>query len=213
MANYDDMPNYDEDAVAPMRSELVKVGFQELRTAEAVDQLFANTQGTSLVIINSVCGCAAGGARPGVSLALQNGKIPDRLATVFAGQDKAAVRQFRAKLNSVPPSSPFIAVFKDGKPVKVMQRHDIEGKDANRIAAELTEAFDATCSRSGPSIPREEFEKLVGVKACGSKIPPHTVKIQGMETGPSASRPSAAPQSAPSGAEGDDKKGWWKLFK
>jgi putative YphP/YqiW family bacilliredoxin len=206
MTNSDEMPNYDEDAVKPMRDELVRVGFQELRSAQAVDELFSAQSGTTLVVLNSVCGCAAGGARPGASLALQHDKIPDRLATVFAGQDKAAVRQFRSKLN-VPPSSPFIALFKDGKPVKVMQRHDIEGKDAGRIAGELAAAFDQFCARSGPSIPRDEFEKMVGVKACGSKIPPHTVKIQGIESAPQR------PQADAAAPEGDDKKGWWKLFK
>jgi len=211
MANPDELPNYDEDAVKPMRNELVRVGFEELRTAEAVDQLFSKQSGTTLVVLNSVCGCAAGGARPGASLALQHDKIPDRLATVFAGQDKAAVRQFRSKL-SVPPSSPFIALFKDGKPVKVMQRHDIEGKDAGRIAAELAAAFEEHCARTGPSIPREEFENLVGVKSCGSKIPPHTVKIQGMESAPQRPHAEMGPAEA-SPAEGDDKKGWWKLFK
>lgn len=205
MSNYDDLPNYDEDAVKPMRDELVRVGFEELRTAESVDSLFAKREGTTLVVLNSVCGCAAGGARPGASLALQHDKIPDRIATVFAGQDKAAVRQFRSKLN-VPPSSPFIALFKDGQPVKVMQRHDIEGKDAGRIAGELAAAFDQHCNRSGPSIPRDEFEKLVGVKTCGSKIPPHTVKIQGMESAPQRPQAGAEPSA-------DDKKGWWKLFK
>jgi putative YphP/YqiW family bacilliredoxin len=187
---------------------LRRVGFDELRTADAVDQLFANTSGTSMVVINSVCGCAAGGARPGAALALQHEKIPDRLATVFAGQDKAAVRQFRAKMGSVPPSSPFIAVFKDGKPVKVMQRHDIEGKDAGRIAAELRAAFDQFCSRSGPSISREEFEKVEGVKVCGSTVPQHTMKIQGLDS------PRMAPPSGPpEGATEEEKKGWWKLFK
>ena len=204
--SHDEMPNYDEDAVQPMRDELVRVGFEELRTAESVDALFRDMHGTAMVIVNSVCGCAAGGARPGASLALQHGKIPDKIATVFAGQDKAAVRQFRAKLGSVPPSSPFIAVFKDGKPVKVMQRHDIEGKDKTRIAGELQQAFDQHCTRSGPSIPREEFEKLTGVQVCGSTIPQHTIKIQGME--PPPSRPAA-----PEGGESAEKKGWWKLFK
>lgn len=204
--NHDEMPNYDEDAVKPMRDELVAVGFEELKNSEAVDRLFTGMKGTALVVINSVCGCAAGGARPGVSLALQHEKIPDRMATVFAGQDKSAVRQFRGKMSSVPPSSPFIALFKDGQPVKVMQRHDIEGKDAGRIATELRQAFDQHCSRTGPSIPKDQYENLKGVKACGSTIPPHTVKIQGLD---------AAPQggggSAPAG-EGENK-GWWKLFK
>lgn len=205
--NHDEMPNYDEQAVQPMRDELVKVGFEELRSSDAVDKLFAETKGTAVVVINSVCGCAAGGARPGVSLALQHSKIPDRMATVFAGQDKAAVRQFRGKIAQFAPSSPFIALFKDGQPVKVMQRHDIEGKDAGRIASELAQAFDQYCSRTGPSISKEEFERIQGVKACGSTIPPHTVKIQGMG-GPAAGsdRPGAEPPE-------QGKKGWWQVFK
>src|SRR5690606_2409422 len=114
--NYDEIPNYDEDAVQPMRDELTKVGFTELRTADAVDSTLGEQIGSTLIVINSVCGCAAGGARPGVSMALQNATIPDRLVTVFAGQDKAAVRRVREHLSGFPPSSPFIAVLKDGQP-------------------------------------------------------------------------------------------------
>lgn len=201
-----DSPNYDEEAVRPMREELVKVGFQELRTPADVDAMMDGMKGTAVVVINSVCGCAAGGARPGVSLALQNEKIPDRLGTVFAGQDKGAVSRFRQKLSRFAPSSPFIAVFKDGEPVKVMQRTDIEGKDAPTIAAELASAFDAHCARPGPSIPADEFEKIVGVKACGSKIPRNTIQIEGMG-GHSRGPAPAAP------ATEEEKKGWWKLFK
>lgn len=201
--SHEDVPNYDEDAVLPMREELTRVGFKEMRTREAVDEAFQQP-GTSVVIINSVCGCAAGGARPGVSMALQNDVIPDRAVTSFAGQDKRAVARIREHLSMFAPSSPFIAVLKDGKPVKVMQRHDIEGKDAGRVAAELKAAFDANCARKGPSISPEDFAKYMPVEACGSKIPPHTVKIQGM--------PDRGP-AAPVGEESDsDKKGWWKLF-
>lgn len=201
--NPQDIPNYDEDAVKPMREELTAVGFAEMRSAEAVDQAFAKP-GTAVVIINSVCGCAAGGARPGVTMALQHTKIPDQLLTSFAGQDKSAVNRIRAHLKDFPPSSPFIAVLKDGKPVKVMQRTDIEGKDAGRVAAELTAAFDAHCVRSGPSITPEEFAKLKGVKACGSSIPPSTVKIQGMA---SHNPPGGAGQVG-----NDPNKPWWKKW-
>lgn len=205
-----DTPNYDEDAVAPMRHELVRVGFTELKTPESVDEFLGEGSGTSIVIINSVCGCAAGGARPGVSLALQSEKIPNRLGTVFAGQDKAAVQRFRDKLSHVPPSSPFIAVFKDGAPVKVMQRMDIEGKDAQTIAGELAAAFEEHCEAAGPSIPREEFEKIMPIQACGSKIPKNTIKIEGM----GGHAPQGSQHGAAQGAaEGDDKKSWWKLFK
>lgn len=205
--NYDEMPNYDEEAVQPMRDELIRVGFQEMRTADAVDDVWREPQGTAIVVINSVCGCAAGGARPGVSLALQNTRIPDRLLTVFAGQDKGAVRKLRERLAGFPPSSPFIAVLKDGEPVHVMQRTDIEGKDAQRVAAELKQAFDAHCARPGPSVSPEEFAKLDSVKACGSTIPPATVQIQGLGGG---GHPSGQQQGgAPEGRE-ERKGGWWK---
>lgn len=213
--NHDEMPNYDEDAVQPMRDELTDVGFLEMRRPEDVDALFQEKSGTAVIVINSVCGCAAGGARPGVSFALQNGKIPDRLTTVFAGQDKAAVRRVREHLTQFPPSSPFIAVLKDGQPVHVMQRTDIEGKDAGMVASELTGVFDAHCAKPGPSIPPDDFAKLKSVQACGSKIPKHTVQIEGM----APSRPAPG-SSAPTGQAGpaesgkpDDKKGFWKLFK
>ncbi|MFG0318092.1 MAG: BrxA/BrxB family bacilliredoxin [Planctomycetota bacterium JB042] len=206
--NHDDMPNYDEDAVQPMRDELTDVGFTELRTAEDVDAALGEKSGSTVVVINSVCGCAAGGARPGVSFALQNAKIPDRLVTVFAGQDKAAVRRVREHLSQFPPSSPFIAVLKDGAPVHVMQRTDIEGKDAGMVARELSAAFDANCSRTGPSIPPDAFAKLKSVQACGSSIPPHTVQIEGMNPGRPA--PAAGGEKP---AEGEGKKGFWKLFK
>lgn len=200
-----DFPNYDEEAVAPMRHELVRVGFTELKTPGSVDEFLDEGAGTSIVIINSVCGCAAGGARPGVSLALQSEKIPGRLGTVFAGQDKAAVARFREKLSHVAPSSPFIAVFKDGAPVKVMERMDIEGKDAHVIAGELAAAFEEHCETDGPSIPREEFEKIMPIQACGSKIPKNTVKIEGMG--------APGTQTPPEGMSESDKKSWWKLFK
>ena len=202
--NYDDHPNYDEGAVQPMRDELTNVGFTELKTPADVDGLFGEKTGTAVVVINSVCGCAAGGARPGVSAALQNGKIPDRLATVFAGQDKAAVRQVREHLSQFPPSSPFIAVIKDGAPVHVMQRTDIEGKDAGMVARELTSVFEQHCERSGPSISAEEYANLNSVQACGSSIPKHTVQIDGMTPPPQGSA-DAAPEG--------DKKGFWGLFK
>ncbi len=201
--NPQEMPSYDEDAVQPMRDELIHVGFDEMRSPESVDELFQDSSGTALIVINSVCGCAAGGARPGVSAALQNTKIPDRLRTSFAGQDKGAVRRIREHLSQFPPSSPFIAVLKDGEPVHVMQRHDIEGKDAGRVAEELKSVFDQHCEKAGPSIPADEFEKLSSVKACGSSIPPATVQIQGVSS-----------HAHPSGEASDsEKKGWWKLFK
>jgi putative YphP/YqiW family bacilliredoxin len=209
----DQTPNYDEDAVQPMRDELINVGIAEMRTADQVDALFKK-QGTSLIIINSVCGCAAGGARPGVSLALQHDKIPDHLATSFAGQDKAAVARIRERLSGFPPSSPFIAVLKDGKPVHVMQRTDIEGKDANRVAAELKQVFATHCSRTGPSISADEFTKLRGVKVCGSTIPPSTMQIEGLGGHDHGHDHGGHGHGHDHGGHQDQEAGkkWWKIF-
>lgn len=166
-------PIYDPVAVQPMRDELLYVGFTEMLTSSEVhENLDRDDDKTVLVFINSVCGCAAGSARPGVSLALQNNIIPDYLTTVFAGQDRDAVDEFREKyLPGIAPSSPFIAMFKGGNPVYVMQRLDIEGKSPEIVANELVEAFNENCSKEGPSISKEDFDKLQYYKACGSKIP------------------------------------------
>jgi putative YphP/YqiW family bacilliredoxin len=164
-------PLYDPDAVKPMRDELVQVGVRELRTPEDVDAALGSAKGTTLLVVNSVCGCAAGGARPGVMLALQNARIPDHLTTVFAGQDRAATERARSHLKGYPPSSPSIALLKDGKVAAMLERHQIEGRHPLEIAEALKRAFDEHCTRSGPSIPREEFEKIVPHAACGSSIP------------------------------------------
>lgn len=163
-------PTYDPRAVQPMRDELLSVGFNELLTGEAVDTAIAQT-GTTLVVINSVCGCAAGSARPGVALALQHKTIPDHVTTVFAGQDKEAVLRLRELIPGVAPSSPFMVIFNDGKPVFVLPRHHIEGRGPDQIAEILVQAFDMHCSRQGPSVAREVFDNLAYIKACGSKIP------------------------------------------
>jgi putative YphP/YqiW family bacilliredoxin len=134
---------YDPQIVAPMRAELTNIGVQELKTAEEVDQALKNSSGTMLVVVNSVCGCAAGGARPGVKLALQHATRPDKLFTVFAGQDKEATERARSYFVGYPPSSPSMALFKDGKIVKMIHRHDIEGHSPQEIAQKLTQAFDA----------------------------------------------------------------------
>lgn len=164
-------PIYDPEAVQPMRDELTWVGFEELLTPDAVDAAIRETPGTLLVFINSVCGCAAGSARPGIALALQHQTIPDRIATVFAGQDRDAVDRLREHLAGYPPSSPFIAMFREGKPVHVLQRFEIEGRYAEEIAGVMTAAFDRYCSAPGPSVPREKFDMLVHAIMCGSKIP------------------------------------------
>jgi putative YphP/YqiW family bacilliredoxin len=166
------MPMYDEDAVQPMRDELIAYGFEEARTPEEVDRAVKESKGTVLVVVNSVCGCAAGSARPGVGAALQNKIIPDRLITVFAGQDREAVDQVRqVYFKDYPPSSPSMAILKDGKVVYMLERRMIEGRGPDQIAAELTRAFEQYGGKEGPSVPREEFAKISHAVACGSTIP------------------------------------------
>ena len=142
---------YPEPLVAPMRQELTRLGVEELRTAEAVDAKLRNARGTTLVVVNSVCGCAARNARPAVAMALQHAVKPDAVTTVFAGQDPDATRQARAYFTGYPPSSPSIALLKDGKLVFMLERHQIEGRSANDIARDLKGAFDTYCG-STPEI-------------------------------------------------------------
>jgi putative YphP/YqiW family bacilliredoxin len=132
---------YPEQLVAPMRAELASAGVQELRTPAEVDRWFAQSQGTALLLVNSVCGCAAGSARPGVKLAMAHAQRPDRVATVFAGQDLEATARARQLIGDVPPSSPSIAMMKDGELVHFVPRHLIEGQSADDVAQELTAAF------------------------------------------------------------------------
>ncbi len=136
---------YPEQMVAPMRSELTSSGVQELRTTDEVDNFFAQKSGTSLVLVNSVCGCAAGSARPALKAAIANATRPDRVATVFAGQDLEATSRARELFGDVPPSSPSMALIKDGELVHFLPRHLIEGRDATSIAADLTAAFAEFC--------------------------------------------------------------------
>ncbi|MBK6400209.1 MAG: BrxA/BrxB family bacilliredoxin [Bacteroidetes bacterium] len=136
---------YPEYICAPMRDELTSVGFQELKTPEDVDNSIPNSEGTVLLVMNSVCGCAAGTARPGVRLSLNAGKKPSKLMTVFAGQDLEATSQARKYTLPYPPSSPAIALFKDGKLVHFIERHHIEGRSAEMIAENLKMAFDEFC--------------------------------------------------------------------
>lgn len=128
----------------PMKQELVTVGFEDLTTPEAVNEAI-NSKGTVLVVVNSVCGCAAGAARPGVKLAVSGAKRPDRITTVFAGFDTEAVAEARKHFVPYPPSSPAIALFKDGKLVHFVERHHIEGRNAQMIAENLKMAFDEFC--------------------------------------------------------------------
>lgn len=132
---------YPEELVKPMRAELTSIGVKELRTAADVDAFMAEKKGTAMLIVNSVCGCAAGGCRPAVKLSLQNAVKPDRVATVFAGQDTEAVAKARSYFSDIPPSSPSIALFKDGEMVDFVPRHAIEGRDPKTIAGDLTKAF------------------------------------------------------------------------
>ncbi len=137
---------YPEELVAPMRSELTQVGFEELKTADAVEDHLNNVKGTSLVVINSVCGCAAGTARPGVAHALHvSDKKPDNLATVFAGVDTDATAKAREYTLPYPPSSPSIALFKDGDLLHFVERHHIEGRSAQMISDHLQEVFKEYC--------------------------------------------------------------------
>jgi putative YphP/YqiW family bacilliredoxin len=166
-------PVYDPEAVQPMRDELTYVGFREATTPQMVDEFISqNNNETVFVFINSVCGCAAGSARPAAALALQNKIIPDKLITAFAGQDRDAVDHLRNKfLGDIPPSSPFMALFKNGKLLYSMPRLKIEGRYAEEIAEELREVFNQNCKTEGPSISKEMFDKLINAKMCGSKIP------------------------------------------
>jgi putative YphP/YqiW family bacilliredoxin len=136
---------YPEFMVSPMRKDLTEVGFTELKSPEEVDALMAQQSGTALVVVNSVCGCAAANARPAVKKAIQNAKKPGTLATVFAGMEVEAVAKARAYMLPYPPSSPSIALFKDGQLVHMLERHHIEGRSADMIAANLVDAFDQYC--------------------------------------------------------------------
>lgn len=131
--------------IQPMRDELTQVGFRELRTADEVDEVMADKAGTTLFVVNSICGCAGGIARPAVAMALENSKLPDRLVTVFAGQDKDATERARSFFTDMPPSSPSMFLFKDGSLVGVLHRSDIEGSTADAVAAKLTALFNEFC--------------------------------------------------------------------
>jgi putative YphP/YqiW family bacilliredoxin len=136
---------YPAEMVLPMKEDLTNVGFEQLIDSDSVDQFLTQESGTLLVVVNSVCGCAAGNMRPGVKLSLQHSKKPEILTTVFAGVDTDAVSQARKYFLPYPPSSPSIALFKDGKLVHFLERHHIEGGSAQMIAANLASAYDAYC--------------------------------------------------------------------
>ena len=136
---------YPEQLCKPMREDLTSVGFVELRSPEDVSEMLDKKEGTILVMVNSVCGCAAANARPAVKMSISNSKKPDVFATVFAGQDIGATAKAREYMHPYPPSSPSIALFKDGNLVHFIERHHIEGRSAEMIAENLTQAFDSCC--------------------------------------------------------------------
>lgn len=133
---------YPEMLIAPMRGEMIAMGAKELKTAAAVDDAVKNSTGTLMLVVNSVCGCAAGKARPGIAMAMQHPKRPDVLATVFAGADLEATERARGYFTGYPPSSPSVGILRDGKLVYMLERRDIESRSAEMIAAELTRAFE-----------------------------------------------------------------------
>ena len=136
---------YPEEICRPMRLDLTQAGFEEMRNAEEVDAVLSEKSGSVLVMINSVCGCAAGNARPAVKMAAKHSKKPNKLTTVFAGQDKEAVAKVRDYCLPYPPSSPSIALFKDGELVHMLERHHIEGRPAELIAENLKDAYNTHC--------------------------------------------------------------------
>src|SRR5258708_39267611 len=139
---------YDERIVAPMREELTRLGIEETRTAQAVDAVLGEKKGTVLVVVNSVCGCAAGMARPAVAMAVEHDNKPDRMITVFAGNDREATQRAREYFVGYRPSSPSIALFRDGELVKMVERWQIEGRAPHDLAAELSAAFDQYCVKA-----------------------------------------------------------------
>jgi putative YphP/YqiW family bacilliredoxin len=157
--------------VQPFRDELTVVGIKELLTPEEVDRAVAS-QGTVFCVINSICGCAGGTARPGVAAALQNKVIPDQIYSVFAGMEKEATDKLRQyHREAAAPSSPSMVLFKDGKVVAMFPRSSIEGRYPQDLAGDLVDAFNKHCTKAGPSIPAAEFSKLSHAKVCGSSIP------------------------------------------
>jgi putative YphP/YqiW family bacilliredoxin len=138
---------YPQEIVIPCREELTEIGVEELKTPEEVEAVLSRQKGTVMLVVNSVCGCAAGSARPGVRLSLQHSIVPDRVATVFAGVDAEATARARTYMEGFPPSSPSVAIFKNGDLVYLMERHMIEGRGPEDIARELKGAFDRHCSK------------------------------------------------------------------
>jgi len=137
--------------IRPMREELTRIGVEELRTPEDVQKTIEDSQGTVMVVVNSICGCAAGKARPGIARALQHSVRPDKVGTVFAGADIEATEKARSYFTGYEPSSPSIALLKNGQLVYMMERRQIEGRDASQVASELIQAFDQHCAKAEAS--------------------------------------------------------------
>ena len=146
MRNLTNAPMYDERFVTPMRQELTRLGVEELRTPDEVDARLKDAKGTTLVVVNSICGCAARMARPAVAMALSHEPKPEHLTTVFAGQDAEATERARGYFTGYPPSSPSVALLRDGQLVYMMERRQIEGQNADAIARQLMAAFDQYCA-------------------------------------------------------------------
>lgn len=165
-------PVYNPADVQPMRNELLLVGFEEVLTPQMVEEALSQKNDESiLVFINSVCGCAAGSARPGVIAALQNNVIPDKFITAFAGQERDAIDYLREKyLSAFPPSSPCMALFKNGELLFMMPRHHIESRSPLEVADILQNVFNENCTKKGPAVSDEVYKKIVYEKACGSSI-------------------------------------------
>jgi putative YphP/YqiW family bacilliredoxin len=142
---------YSELMIRPMREELTRIGVEELRTPEAVQKTIEDSPGTVMVVVNSICGCAAGKARPGIARALQHSIRPDKVGTVFAGADIEATEKARSYFTGYEPSSPSIALLKNGQLVYMMERRQIEGRDASQVASELIQAFDQHCAKADAS--------------------------------------------------------------
>ncbi|MBI2150317.1 MAG: BrxA/BrxB family bacilliredoxin [Acidobacteria bacterium] len=136
---------YPENLIKPMREDLTRFGVEETRTPEELDNVIRNTKGTVMVVVNSVCGCAAGFARPAIGIALKHAAVPDKVVTVFAGADMAATDRARSYFKGYFPSSPSVGILQDGRIVYMLERHQIEGRDAGVIAKDLTDAFDRFC--------------------------------------------------------------------
>ncbi len=166
-------PIYDPEAIQPMRDELIYIGFDEMLTPQKADEILsASDDETKLVFINSVCGCSAGSARPGVALALQHSNIPNRFVTSFAGNDRDAVDFIRENyLTEFSPSSPSMAIIKNGETLYHLGRHEIINKSPEEISEILIEQFEKFGGKPGPSISSEKYDQLVHSISCGSKIP------------------------------------------